>query len=97
MTPQEISNKIINVWSDAMEQRTNKQHVEDALESVTPYLGYIPAMKRVAEAEYAIACAEGIGSSGGPERVKLKLAEGYAAEQKGNLEEIKSLEKSLLT
>lgn len=95
MTPEEISNRIVNLWSEALEFRTNKEKITNALEGVIPTLGYIPELKRTAEYEYAIACSDGVEGNSGAERVRLKLAEGYAAEQKANLEEVKSLEKSL--
>jgi len=95
MTPDEISNEIVNLWSSAMEFRTNKEKITDALERVIPLLGYIPELKRRAEYEYSVACSDGVESAGGAERVRLKLAEGYAATQRAELEEIKSLEKSI--
>jgi hypothetical protein len=97
MTTEEISNSIVTCLTQGMEHRTNKEKITEAMETLTPLLGYVPEIKRRAEYEYAVACSEGVESAGGAERVRLKLAEGYAAEQKGKLEEVKSLEKSLHT
>lgn len=78
-----------------MEDRTNSEKVCEALETLLPALGYIPELKRRTEYAYAVACGEGVENAGGAERVRLRIAEGYAAIQKAELEEIKSLEKSL--
>ena len=95
MTAEQISQTIVDCLTQGYEQRTNKEKVTEALEMLIPLLGYLPDLKRRVEYEYAVACSEGVGASTGAERVKLKLAEGYAAIQKAELEEIKSLEKSL--
>lgn len=95
MTAEQISKEIVDCLTQGFEQRTNKEKVTEAMERLVPLLGYIPELKRRVEYEYAVACADGVGLSSGAERVKLKLAEGYAATQKAELEEVKSLEKSL--
>lgn len=96
MTAQQISDTIVSCLTKGYEHRTNREHIGEAIETLLPLLGYIPQLKRTAEYEYAVACSDGVEGAGGAERVRLKIAEGYAANEKANLEEIKSLEKSLL-
>lgn len=95
MTAEQISQAIVDCLTQGYEQRTNKEKITEAMESLVPLLGHLPELKRRSEYEYAVACSEGVGASTGAERVRLKLAEGYAATQKAELEEVKSLEKSL--
>jgi hypothetical protein len=98
MTAEEISHKIVTCLSKGYEHRTNKEKITEAMEALTPLLGFTPELKRRSEYEYAVACSESVGvTKGEPERVRLKLIEGFAAQQKAELEEIKSLEKSLHT
>ena len=95
MTAYQISKEIVTCLSQGYEQRTNKEKITEAMERLVPLLGYTPEIKRRVEYEYAVACSDGVENAGGAERVRLKLAEGYAATQKAELEEVKSLEKSL--
>lgn len=97
MTPQDISNKITDCLTQGYIERTNKDKVTEAIEELLPLLGYIPEMKRRADYEYSVACSDGVANSQGAERIRIKLADGYAAQQKAELEEVKSLEKSLHT
>jgi hypothetical protein len=96
MTPREISEAITNCLSNAYEFTTNKDKIDNAMETLLPLLGHLPDLKRVAEYNYAVACGEGAGGSkGSPERVRLKEIEAYAAKEKSELAEVNALEKSL--
>ena len=95
MAPQEISDLITNCLEKGMEHRTNKEHIEAALEELIPVLGNLPAMKRKAEYDYAVAYSAGVATSNGSEKIRLVLGAGVASKEKADLEEIKRLEKSL--